>query len=54
MYFYVIETQATLKFVPKNILGKSDNDPIYSYDNLIEITKDRELGAVEIICLFVF
>lgn len=41
------------KIRSKEYFGKSDNDPIYSYDNLIEITKDRELGAVEMfVCLY--
>ena len=53
MYFYAIETRSDFKIRSKEYFGKSDNDPIYSYDNLIEITKDRELGAVEMfVCLY--
>lgn len=31
----------------KEYFGWADSNPIYTYDNLVEITKDRELGAVE-------
>lgn len=38
----------------KEFFGWSDDHPIYQYDNIIEIAKNRELGCIEKLCGFYF
>ena len=38
---------ADFKARPKEFFGWTDSNPIYDYDNLIEIAKDRENGNIE-------
>ncbi len=38
----------------KEFFGWDDNHPIYEFDNIIEIAKNRELGSIEKLCGFYF
>lgn len=38
----------------KAFFGWTDEHPIYQYDNIIEIAKNRELGSIEKLCGFYF
>lgn len=38
----------------KDFFGWHDEHPIYQYDNIIEIAKNRELGCIEKLCGFYF
>lgn len=38
----------------KEFFGWTDDHPIYQYDNIIEIAKNRELGCIETLCGFYF
>lgn len=38
----------------KEFFGWTDEHPIYQYDNIIEIAKNRELGCIETLCGFYF
>lgn len=52
--FIVHRNTADFKKRSKEFFGWDDNHPIYQFDNIIEVAKNRELGSIEKLCGFYF